>query len=277
MCVGLNYKTMSKPVCNHCAEDIEVVDSAHTVTCFVCEKSFHGFLCINLTKPQLKMIKDVKGLLWSCEHCSITTFPKYVCSKLNDIALSESTVKSHEVLLSRIELLTSEVSKLKKNFDSFSDSDDQIGVKRFRTGRPLTPRSNSSRFEWPPKVSTSTVASSSAINSTNSETTTLKVIEAPTYYHVSRFSTETSEDELQSWISEKLNVTADHQPVKCTKLVPRGRELSSLEFVSFKVSIPKIFEEKVMDASIWPTNITVRPFEQRAFLPRNYLWIPGRS
>lgn len=268
---------MSKLVCNSCAEDIEIVDSPYTVTCFVCEKSFHGFACIHLTKPQIKMIREVKGLLWSCDHCSITTFPKYVCSKLNDIALAESTVKSHDVLLSRIELLTSEVSNLKKNFDSLNDSEDQIGVKRFRTGRPSTPRANSSRFDWPPKAAGSTMPLSSAVIGTSSETTTLKIVEAPIYFHVSRFSTETTEEELQSWISDKLNVDGAQQ-VKCTRLVPRGRELSSLEFVCFKVSIPKTLEEKIMDASIWPTNITVRPFEQRTFLPQtqSYLSLPGR-
>lgn len=266
---------MSKPICNSCFNDIEIVDSAQTVTCFVCEKSFHGFACIGLSKPQLKMIKDVKGLLWSCEHCSITTFQKFVCNKLNDISLGESTVKSHDVLLSRIELLASEVSNLKKNFDAISDSDDQIGVKRFRTGRPLTPRANSSRFEWPPKASASTVASSSVVTGTSSEITTLKVVEAPLFYHVSKFSTDTSEEDVLSWISAKLKITDDQQ-IKCTKLVPRGRELSSLEFISFKVSAPKALEEKIMDASIWPNNTTVRPFEQRAFLPRNYPSFPSR-
>lgn len=229
-----------------------------------------------LSKPLLKVIKDVKGLLWTCEHCSITTFQKYVCNKLNDISLSESSIKSHDVLLSRIELLTSEVSNLKKNFDSISDFDDQIGGKRFRTGRPITPRSNSSRFDWPPKASTSTVASSSVVKGTSSEITTLKVVETPLLYHVSRFSTETSEEELQSWISDKLNVSSD-QLVKCTKLVPRGRDLSSLEFVSFKLSAPKALDEKIMDPSIWPNNITVRPFEQRAFLPRSYPSLPMRK
>lgn len=267
---------MSKPICYSCSNDIEISDSPHTVTCFVCEKSFHGNSCIGLTKPQLKVIKDVKGLLWSCEHCSITTFPKYVCKKLNDISHSESNGKSHDVLLNRIDLLTSEVSQLKKNFDSISDSDDLVGGKRFRNGRPITPRSTSSRFEWPPKSSTSTIVSSLAVKGTSSELTTLKVIEEPILYHVSRFSIETSEEELQTWISEKLLVTNDQQ-VKCTKLVPKGRELSSLEFVSFKVSIPKALEEKIMDASIWPTNITVRPFEQRAFLPRNYPSLPMRK
>lgn len=261
---------MSKLVCNSCAVDIEVIEANLTVTCFVCEKSFHGFTCIGLSKPQLKFIKDVKGLLWSCDHCAITTFQKYVCNKLNEISLNESSVKSQDAILSRIDSLSLEVLNLKKNVDALNvlDVDNSIGAKRFRSGRPMTPSSNTTSFAWPTKASSST-SSNNAVTGTNLESTTLKVIDAPLYFHVSRFSTETSETELESWISDKLDLSSE-QHVKCTKLVPRGRELSSLEFISFMVAIPSGLELKVMDASIWPTNITVRPFEQRPFLQRTY-------
>lgn len=258
---------MSKHECNICSETIEASELAQTVTCFVCEKSFHGFGCIGLSKPHLKFIKDIKGILWSCEHCCITTFQKFVCNKLTEISSNDSSVKSQDVILSRIDAMSLELLNLKKNVDALNVSEDciPIGAKRFRSGKPSTPSNNVTSFTWP-KSSTS---STPAVIGTNLESTTLKVIEAPMYFHVSRFSTDTSETELESWISSKLNVTPE-QYVKCTKLVPKGRELDTLEFISFKVAIPSGLEKQVMDASIWPSNITVRPFEQRGFLPRAY-------
>lgn len=88
-------------------------------------------------------------------------------------------------------------------------------------------------------------------------------------FHVSRFSPSTTEEELHSWVIDKLNITSD-QLIKCSRLIPKGRELLSLEFISFKLAVPKELEGKVLDPSVWPNNITVRPFEQRPFLPRSY-------
>lgn len=257
---------MSSILCNQCADEIEAGDIL-SISCFICEKSYHGYKCLGITKPQLNMIKAVKGLLWSCEHCSIKTFPKFVCGKLNEIAEKGST---QDELINRIDNLTAEVSNLKKNVDSMNMPEHPIGFKRPRTGtRPPTPRLPGLQFEWP-KPSTSN--DNKAIKGTNSDVTTLQVMEIPVYFHVSRFKADTSEDAVANWVSGKIN--APITQIKCTKLVPRGREASSLEFVNFKIGITKGLEEKIMDPSIWPNNVTVRPFQQRAFLPRSYASIP---
>lgn len=265
---------MSKLVCNSCNDDIESTEASITVSCFVCEKSYHGFTCIGLSKPQLRMIKEVKGLLWNCAHCSISSFPKFVCNKLSEISKKDTPANSQEAILTRLDHLSSEMEKLKKNVDSISTSDFDIpiGGKRPRTGqpRPLTPRVLGAPFEWPkPTISND----HQAIKGTNIESTSLKVVEVPIFFHVSRFSTTTTEEELKSWLSIKLQLTSD-QSIKCTKLIPKGRDLSALEFISFKIGASKELEEKIMDPSVWPTNITVRPFEKRAFLQRSYPSIP---
>lgn len=260
---------MSKFICSSCTEDIESSETNLMVTCFACEKHFHGFSCIGLSKPQLKTIKEVRGVLWNCEHCSVSTFTKFVCHKLSEISEKVPVVNDQDAILSRLDLLTSEMDKLKKNVDSLSTSDLDIpGGKRSRTGqpRPLTPRFPGSRFEWP-KASTSN--DTQAITGTNVDSTSLKAVEIPSFFHVSRFNPTTTEEELKSWISKKLEIT-DDQSIKCWRLIPKGRELSNLEFISFKIGVLKELEVKIMDPSIWPTNITVRPFEQRAFLQRSY-------
>lgn len=260
---------MSCILCNHCAEEIEAGDSL-SISCFICEKSYHGFKCLGITKPQLNMMKLVKGLLWSCEHCAIKTFPKFVCGKLNEISEKGSI---QEDLISRIDNLSAEVSNLKKNVDSLGVPDHPIGGKRARTGpRPATPRLQGSHFEWP-KPSTSTSSDKEAIKGTNSDVTTLQVVEIPLYFHVSRFSASTSEDDLTAWVAGKINVTPNQ--IKCTKLIPKGRAPNELEFVNFKIGITKDLEEKILDPSIWPTNITVRRFEPKPFLPQNQRSYPS--
>lgn len=220
-------------------------------------------------------INEVQGVLWNCEHCSISTFTKFVCHKLSEISNKQPVVNDQDAILSRLDLLTSEMEKMKKNVDSLSSSDFDIpiGGKRSRTGqlRPLTPRVQGSRFEWPKAQTTS---DTQAVQGTNVECTSLKAVEVPSFFHVSRFNTATTEEELKTWISERLQLD-DDQSIKCWRLIPKGRELSTLEFVSFKIGVLKEHEKKIMDPSVWPTNITVRPFEQRAFLQRTYPAIPS--
>lgn len=265
---------MSKLICSSCTNDIELAESTLTVTCFACEKSFHGFSCIGLSKPQIKMIKEVKGVLWNCEQCSLSTFNKFVCHKLSEISNKQPVSGDQDAILNRLDQLSSEMETLKKNVDSLSthDTDFQIGGKRSRTGhpRPLTPGVQGMRFDWS-KPSTS--SDSQAIQGTNADTSSLKAVEAPSCFHVSRFNPTTTEEELRSWIVDKIQL--DDPSIKCSRLIPKGRDVTTLEFISFKVAIAKSLESKIMDPSVWPTNITVRPFQQLPFLKKNYATIPS--
>lgn len=188
---------------------------------------------------------------------------------MSEISDKQPVVNDQDAILNRLDHLTSEMEVLKKNVDSLSTSDLDIpGGKRSRTGqpKPLTPRFPGTRFEWP-KMSSSN--DTQAIKGTNVDSTCLKAVEIPSFFHLSRFNPTQTEEEVKSWISEKLNLTDDDN-IKCWRLIPKGRELSTLAFISFKIGVSKELEEKIMDPSIWPTNITVRPFEQRAFLQRTY-------
>lgn len=202
----------------------------------------------------------------------MSTFPKFVCHKLSDISEKQPVVNEQDAILNRLDLLTSEMEKIKNNVDSLSASDLNIpiGGKRSRTGQPipLTPRMQGTHFDWP-KVSTSN--NTQAIKGTNVESTCLKAVEIPSFFHVSRFNPAQTEEEVKSWISRKLEITdPDDQSIKCWRLIPKGREVSTLEFISFKIGVFKEHVVKIMDPATWPTNITVRPFEQRGFLKRAY-------
>lgn len=76
---------------------------------------------------------------------------------------------------------------------------------------------------------------------------------------------ETSEDRMASFISSKIN----DRIVMAKKLIPAGRSLHTLHYVSFRVSVPADCEQLVTSPGFWPDeNITARLFTNR---PKNLL------
>lgn len=78
-------------------------------------------------------------------------------------------------------------------------------------------------------------------------------------FYVTPFTPEQNENDLKQHVHEIANV--DSSQLKITKLVPRGKSLEDLSFVSFKVTVSKTVSEVVGDPWYWPEGITVRMFE----------------
>lgn len=55
---------------------------ADIIICFGCEKSYHGS-CFSLTKPQVKVIKDVPCVKWFCPSCNESTFASTMIKRFN--------------------------------------------------------------------------------------------------------------------------------------------------------------------------------------------------
>lgn len=257
--------------CDECHQDI-ATETDTNIICFICEKNFHGYGCLGLSRNHLKTFREVPGLLWCCDKCRTGTsvkFSEIVLKKLSDISeKSLPNSQGQDELLKRFDQLSTEVYNIKKTVESFGDTEAQNpNAKRLRSGfpKPMSPRQQST--DWP-RISNN--KPSCLIMGTDVEVSTLKVVEQPVFYHVSRFDPTTTEDELQEYIEKKLDIPKTK--VQCTRLVPKGRDEKDLSFITFKVGIPKSFSPTFFMPTTWPENITVRPFEQRnaSFLPRHY-------
>lgn len=78
-------------------------------------------------------------------------------------------------------------------------------------------------------------------------------------FYVTPFEPDQSEDEVKKYVMDISNL---HSPVvKVTKLVPRGRRIEDLSFVSFKVAVCKSASSVVGDSFYWPEGVSVRLFE----------------
>lgn len=83
-------------------------------------------------------------------------------------------------------------------------------------------------------------------------------------FYVTPFEPAQSEDEIKTFVGDISN--AHPSLIKVTKLIPRGKNIADLSFVSFKVTVCKAHSTVVSDPWYWPEGVTVRPFELK---PKN--------
>lgn len=117
------------------------------------------------------------------------------------------------------------------------------------------------------------------------ENSDLQVVEPRKLLVASLFHPSTESDNLAVFLKTKLKIASDSTVVRVHKLVPAGKDLSTLDYVSFKVDVPGNLFNELLSPSMWPKGIRVREFEHRprkprsdaVFLPPIIAAIPGAS
>lgn len=89
------------------------------------------------------------------------------------------------------------------------------------------------------------------------------------WVYLTKISPDVSESEVQNLANECLQTT----DAVAKSLVPRGKPLSMLSFVSFKVGVQKDLKSKAMDPATWPQGIEFREFIDHGSNVRNF-WKP---
>lgn len=86
---------------------------------------------------------------------------------------------------------------------------------------------------------------------------------------ISRFDSETTEDDIDYYIKNKLNINADVFTKKFTYSQPRS-------VISFKLTVPHELFDTIMEPRFWPDNTLVREFEIRENKrPNNTVRVPS--
>lgn len=78
-------------------------------------------------------------------------------------------------------------------------------------------------------------------------------------FYVTPFTPDQKEEDVKLYIQEVANVAPS--TIKVVKLVPRGKDLDDLSFVSFKVTVNKTASDVIGDPWYWPDGVTVRVFD----------------
>lgn len=89
------------------------------------------------------------------------------------------------------------------------------------------------------------------------------------WVYLTKISPEVSENDVLNLAKERLQT----EDVVVRSLVPRGKPLSMLSFVSFKVGVHNDYKSKAMDPATWPKGIQFREFVDNDSNSRHF-WKP---
>lgn len=78
------------------------------------------------------------------------------------------------------------------------------------------------------------------------------------WLYLSGFDPQATEDNIRDLVKSNLG---SNETVDVRKLVPKGKSLDELTFVSFKVGIAPVLKEAALSAATWQRGITFREFD----------------
>lgn len=98
-----------------------------------------------------------------------------------------------------------------------------------------------------------------------SKTPRQDVVSVPTYsvskkfwLYLSRIQPDVSDEAVLNMVKSNMNLTENPDVIR---LVPKGKDVSSLTFISFKIGLDPTMQSLALDPTTWPEGIMFRRFE----------------
>lgn len=254
--------------CDRCAKTVKKVEES--IECMGFCNSVVHMKCDNLNIPFIKNIRERPNLFWMCDECTklmkITRF-KSVVSSLGCVI--STVLENQQTGLSE---LKAEISKTNQQVtDVIVQNNNQVAqlaniVNVTTTGRGPNKERPAKRFRE--DTDALNVVTTGTRNIGNNSV--LAVKPAPNYFwvYLSRFHPSVKEDAVEKLVRDGLQTL---EPIKVISLVKKGADLSSMNFISYKVGVPVELKDAALDPACWPEGIVFREFEGNS---KNVVWIP---
>lgn len=233
--------------CGECKEIITAIPDYITCSNNACKTVYHS-RCVGFSRIKLSMIMDSPNLFWFCNTCckSPQNCPNCPSSPADDVSI--------QLLTGIQDSITKIANAIAKTPEWPAVSTHLVNGKR----RRVTDSDESAVTEKPTKSQSCTVV----IGSGNSNEV-LQVVEPRKLLVASMLHPSTETDQLATYLKEKLEIPLNSTEVRVNKLVSNGTDLSTLDYVSFKIDVPGHRFEELMSPALWPKGVRVREFEYR--------------
>ena len=234
------------------------------ISCWLCEKFYH-LKCVKITGRQFDTLGEGNGFRWHCPSCKendkdISQFFRQTKKSFYDFGIELKSLmnkfKHYEELFNGFHTLN--LRKIPPNLEIptktpiinlIDNNDDPINT--FKTPLPLTPNVSNSNIINP----TSTQSSTPSVNNNNLiSPKPLKVIEANKSIFISRFSFDTTENDIHHYIKLKLNVS------ELDLIVNKFNYKYSRAKASFRLTVPETYFNTIINENFWPKNTFIREF-----------------
>lgn len=254
---------MEKKQCKECKLEVNDIEP---VRCGFCDALFHiSQQCCGFNHRANRDLFSQGKAMFICTDCRSELNGRSVKRYLEDNADSQTcpVVASSDNLSTQVQLLTDVVDKLSKKVDVLA-SGQASGSK---TNKLLTPSNRS----WPrlsakrPRVEQYDSAALNVDRGTRtidlSDLSIGSIIPTPAppkfWLYLSGFQPLISIEDVQKIVTRCLDLSA---PGEVIRLVPKGKDVSNMSFVSFKIGLDPSIRERALLASTWLDGLVFREF-----------------
>lgn len=249
-------------ICHSCAEDVH----DEYVSCQgFCNAVFH-LRCCGASPELLKEVTSHRQMFWLCKSCShlMVDLRHRRSVQCAYEAGQELSLSHHNRIVEQLktEILSELKAELKTNFEKLISSSSltpsrgsgsvNLGSRRL-FGTNVAPASGTKNGTPAPNVGTKspTLRPEGLVAGT----------EEPRFWlYLSRISRRVTEEQISKLATNRLGVT----DLKVTRLVAKGRDVSRMKFISFKIGMHISLKTKALTQSLWPEGLVVREFEERS-------------
>lgn len=213
--------------------------------------------CVGLSDDEGKACSlSKRNIAWMCGDC------KDLIENLKFRATVNKVRSIQQPLETRVEQLKAEVEKIGTRMDELLET-----TKCRNNTKEIIPV----EIVEEPKSSFSRSISplSSTRLSKNQETGPRYISDSPLQLHVSNISNDVTEEEVLQMVTDAIGVE-EVLSIEC--LVPKWKDRSTLDFISFKVKIDENYRRVALKRSNWPKEVRCREFIEFG----NTTWTPLR-
>lgn len=253
----------SNAVCHSCANE---VDDQNIACQGFCSAIFHP-QCTNLPAALLAEAVKNKQLFWLCKSCSgLMSDMRMRRSVQTAYAAGQNQAsgsQSHLFEQLKSDVLTEMKKELKQSFAALVNSNSLTPMSGQRNngagGKPWNGRQlfkNQQSRQNPPDPSTvaTGIAASPSLGSivANDSSTMFQL-------YLSRISRNVTVEQVSKLATDRLGCS----DLEVTRLVGKGKDVSRMSFISFKIGMKKELKTKALARATWPAGLIVREFEDR--------------
>lgn len=249
-------------MCDACAGDA----TSNHVKCGFCSASFHPE-CTGVSDGTRQEMLENQQLFWLCRPCT---------SMMLDIRFRNSTraafeagqdqaLNAHSDTLQNLksEILHELKNEIRTNFATLINSNtltpktsQRVRLdNRYTRARRLFSVTNAAPTQKPVLLQ--------GTGSTLSPSTEIQTVPAPQpkfWLYLSRVARDVSVEQINALACHRLGTT----DVQVIRLVAKGKDISTLSFVSFKIGIDAGLKTKALSTSTWPKGLVFREFSNNS-------------
>lgn len=243
-------------MCFSCTHPVEKADE---IMCNgFCKSSFH-LKCVHQSAEIRNTVAECSQLFLMCRACT---------KMMSNANFRQAISSTNNVIASMANEHTKELAELRKEI---ALNTAKINTILQRTPLPATPHTPRSQFAVPsrkrprlhvdePSDHDKASVGTKEIAPDESVPLAAKRKEDKFWLYLSGFDPQATESQIAKLVKTNLK---DDRSVDVAKLVPKGRTLVELTFVSFKVGLDPELKETALAASSWQKGITFREFDFR--------------